>query len=206
MSERKTKTLSTGARIVDGLRWRLGRVGIHIMAFVTIREGATAEKELPADPAFTFCELVESDIDELIRLEPEYSRERILGWFGHGDLCFGLRDGSRLVAKGWCDLKEVNFLPVHRKLESGEAYMFGAYSDPAYRGRNLAPVLRSACFAELRKRGFTRFYSHSDYFNVAARRFKQKLGAVEEDLRIQVRLGDKWSRTFTVRRYVHQQG
>jgi len=62
-------------------------------------------------------------------------------------------------------------------------------------------MLRSACYAELRKRGFTRFYSHSDYFNTAARRFKQKLGAVEEDLKIQVRLSDKWSRTFTVWRY-----
>jgi len=201
MSQRKSTTLSLGARIIDGVRWRLGRVGIHITAFVTIREDATATKKLPADPAFTFCELVEADTDELIRLEPEYSRERILGWFGHGDRCFGLRDGSRLVAKGWCDLQEVNFPPAHRKLERGEVYMFGAYSDPAYRGRNLAPMLRSACYAELRKRGFTRFYSHSDYFNMAARRFKQKLGAVEEDLKVQVRLSDKWSRTFTVWRY-----
>jgi GNAT superfamily N-acetyltransferase len=201
MSTRRSSELSLGARIVDGIRWRLGHLGLYITPFIMIREGARETEPFPLVSPFSFCALSEIDVDELVRLEPEYDREKLLDWFASGKLCFGLRDGPRLVAKTWCDVKEVNYLPAWRKLESNEAYLFAAYSDPEYRGRNLAPMLRAASYESLRQKGFDRFYSFSEYFNLPARRFKQKLGAVEEDLRIEVRLGRFWSRTFVVKHY-----
>ncbi len=44
------------------------------------------------------------------------------------------------------------------------------------------------------------FYSHTHYFNLAARRFKAKLGATDEALRVHVRLGSGAGKTLTLRR------
>jgi ribosomal protein S18 acetylase RimI-like enzyme len=111
-----------------------------------------------------------------------------------------VKDGSCIVAKMWCDLEEFNFPTCFRKLESHEAYLFNAYTDPTVRGHSLAPFMRQQCYAALRARGRDTFYSYTDYFSTASRRFKQKLGAVDESLRVHVSLFGRLSRTFTLRR------
>ena len=155
---------------------------------------------VPVESEFVFAEITEANIKELVELEPETIAEKHLERFRQGKLCFGLWHGPRLVAKAWCDVDEINSPWGPARLGPGEAYFFWAYSDPAYRGRNLAPALRLACYAELRRRGYSRFFSYSEYFNRPARRFKQKLGAVEQDVRLHVDLFGRWSRTFTLRR------
>ena len=201
MSVRQSPKFGLRHRVFHGIRWRLGRIGIHTTLFVTIREGGIPLEPMPAADQFSLSELTAANIDELFQLDPEFSRAQMSELFRRGKLCFGLREGSRLVAKTWCDLEEVTYELAPRQLQDGEAYLFAAYSDPAYRGRSLAPILRSACYVELRRRGFSRLFSYSDYFNLPARRFKKKLGAVEEDLRIHFDLFGKWSRTLTLKRY-----
>ena len=201
MSSQGSPDLSFGARVVDGILWRLGRVGIRITPFISNREGLGELDPVDIDGAFEFCELTEADIDDLVSLDPNHSAARLLEQFRQGKLCFGLRDGSRLVAKTWCDLDEVHSEVGPRKLNEGEAYLFTAYTDPEYRGRKLAPMLRSACCRELRRRRVSSFYSYSLYFNLPARRFKKKLGAVEEELKVHINLFQKWSRTLTIKTY-----
>ena len=166
--------------------------------FVGIREGAlNADPTQPSEP-FIFAELTAADAADFDLLsDPKDDSATALERFGRGNLCFGIRDGSRLVAKTWCDLEQVTYYYCRRKLDPGEVYLFAAYADPAYRGRGLAPMMRSACYAELRRRGFSRFYSYSEYLNLPARRFKSKLGAVEENLKIHCDFHGKWSRTLT---------
>jgi hypothetical protein len=65
----------------------------------------------------------------------------------------------------------------------------------------LTPFMRQQCYAALRARGRDSFYSYSDYFNAASRRFKKKLGAVDESLFVHVTLFGRLTRTFTLRRY-----
>jgi len=201
MNSKDLPDLSLGARIVDGILWRLGRIGIRITPFIGVREGVADVDPPRIGDGFEFRELTEADIDDLAELDPLVGREQLLQQFRQGKLCFGLRHGPRLVAKTWCGLGEVHSEVGHRTLKDDEAYLFTAYTDPAYRGRNLAPMLRSAVCAELRRRGVTSFCSYSLYFNLPARRFKQKLGAREEDLRVHIDLFQKWSRTLTIRKY-----
>lgn len=179
------------------MRW----IGIRIHPFLTVREGETPVNLDQTHDAFSFGFLTAADIEELVRFEPGPGRDRFLKLFREGKLCYGVRDGSPVVAKMWCDLKEFNFAPNYRKLADDEVYIFGAYVHPDYRGENLAPVMRAACYASLRKMGRTRFYSFTDYFNSAARRFKAKLGARDEALRLHIDLFGKWSKTLTLRRY-----
>jgi len=81
--------------------------------------------------------------------------------------------------------------------------LFGAYTDPSYRGQNLAPLMRLNCYAALRAIGRDTIFSYTDYSNTVARRFKQKLGAVDESLRVHVTAFNRFSRTFTLRKYTN---
>lgn len=184
-------------RFLRGMR----RLGFTVIPFLTVREGETpsslgvATAELPSRFADT------ADIDALLKLQPSQRREEVANWLADGKKCFIVEDGAKIVAKMWCDLDAFSYPPSYRPLENDEAYLFAAYADPAYRGRNLAPLMRASCYEALRRIGRTRFYSYTDYFNLPARRFKAKLFARDEALRVHVDLWGRWSRTFTLRRY-----
>ena len=83
------------------------------------------------------------------------------------------------------------------RLEQDEAYLFGAYVFPAYRGRRIAPLVRYRAYQELQKIGRCRLYSITLAFNASSRRFKQKLLAEEIELRLQI--GLKFWKTFDIR-------
>ena len=201
MSARKSKGLRFRARIFPAIFRRLRRIGITVEPFLTVREGEKPTGFDPTNSAFGFGFLAEEDNDELIQFDKDVSHEELCERFREGKLCYGVRDGPVLVAKMWCDLNEFSFPPNFRKLEDDEVYLFAASARPYYRGQNVAPLMRSACYASLQKIGRTRFYSYSDYFNTPARRFKEKLGARDEALKLHVGLFGKWSKTMTVKRY-----
>lgn len=177
------------------------RLGVTVDAFITVREGESPSASFDADDSLTFGFLTASDIDEMLRLEPHSDRTKQLERFADGKLCYGVKDGSQVIAKMWCDLEEYNYKPNYRKLSEDEAYLFSAYADPARRGQNLAPLMRVACYTALNKRGRTRFLSFTNYFNNSARRFKSKLGARNEELRLYVELFGLWSTTVTMKVY-----
>lgn len=184
------------AAIMRRLRW----IGIRMEIFLTVREGETLV-EVAQPNAFSFAFLTVADVDDLVRLEPGTDRQKLIDWFQQGKLCYGIRDQSRLIAKMWCDLDEFNYPPNYRRLGSDEVYLYAAFADPEYRGHSLAPMMRAKGYEALRELGRNKFYSYTDFFNTAARRFKAKLGARNEALRIYLELFGKWSKTFTVRRW-----
>ena len=188
MSDQVAKKRSIRKRILPAVFRRVRKIGIGIVPFVTVREGEGPTNYENTNAALSFGFLAVDDIDELARLEPGVERDMLCNWFSEGKLCFGVRDGSAIVAKMWCDLNEFNFPPSFRKLAADEAYLFAAYAHPDYRGQNLAPFMREACYATLREMGRDRFYSYTDYYNATARRFKEKLGARNEALRLYIDL------------------
>ena len=188
-------------RLLSALLRRMTWIGIRIDLFITVREAETPVEIAQPPDAYNFSYLTAADVDDLIRLEPGADRERLNTWFREGKLCYGVRDSSRLVAKMWCDLDEFSYQPNYRKLVADEVYLYAAFADPEYRGHGLAPQMRAAVYASLREMGYKKFYSYTDFFNTAARRFKAKLGAQEEALRIHLDLFEKWSTTLTLRRY-----
>ena len=201
MNRAVSKAKHLPARLLLGLLRRLKKIGIVIDLFITVRESEQQVEQTKAQHNFRLDFLSEDDFDELLRLDMNNDRQELTTWFQKGILCFGVWDQTRLVAKMWCDPNEFDFPPNYRKLEADEVYLFAAYSDPDYRGQGLAPLMRSAGYAALREKGKNRFYSYTDYFNAAARRFKEKLGARNELLRLHFGLFGKWSKTVTLRRY-----
>jgi GNAT superfamily N-acetyltransferase len=193
-------------RSVGSLLRLLGRIGIRINPFLVVREGnAVADATLPdvasdAD-GLQFAVAGPEQIDALLRLQRSHTHASISDWFDAGKLCFLASAGDQVVALMWCDLTAFNYPPHFRALAADEAYLFAALADPAFRGRSVAPALRRFCYQELRRRGIERFYSYTDWLNVPARRFKAKLGARDEALRVGVDLWGRWRGTFTLRRY-----
>lgn len=180
-------------RLLGSILWRLTRCGIHMSIILMTQENAqgTQTSDLPAD--LEVSELTPTDIDDLLALQPDVTREQFIAEFDAGRLCFGLRHHGVLVGKVWCDLHAVNEPAIYRPLGPDEAYLFAAYTAPAFRGRNIAPALRTACYRALRARGKTLIWSFSNYHNGAARQFKKKLGAIEGPVQIHVDLFRRWS-------------
>jgi len=179
----------------------LRRIGIRIDPFLVVREGETPIDTDYDENAYTFGFLAEADLAIIARLQPEFSREKASDWLRMGRLCYGVKNGSRLVANMWCDLVEFNHPPNYRLLSDDEVYLFAGYTHPEFRGHNLAPKMRAACYEALRTMGRSRFYSYTDFYNTAARRFKAKLNARDEMLRLHVDLFGKYSKTLTLKRF-----
>lgn len=201
MSTHEPPKLPFRKRIAPGILRRLRRIGLHVEPFLVVCEGDELADLDSSQVDYHFGFLTEADIDELVRLEPKLARDRLREWFREGKLCFGVKDGSRVIAKMWCDTQAFNFPPNFRELAADEVYLYAAHVDPAYRGHDLAPMMRAACCDALKKMGRTKFLSYTDYYNYPARRFKAKLGARDESLRLHVNLFGRWSKTFTLKQY-----
>lgn len=201
MSTHHAAKQSFRSRVVPGILRRLRRIGVVVEPFLVVREGEQAVDPDLSKTDYDFGFLTEADIDELIRLEPNPTCETVREWFREGKLCFGVKDGPRVLAKMWCDIKSFNYPPNFRELAGDEVYLYAAYADPAYRGRNLVPMMRDACYASLRQMGRVKFLSYTEYYNYAARRFKAKLGARDEVLRLHLGLFGLWSKTMTLKHY-----
>ena len=195
---KSAKSKPVKARIFRAVLRRLRSAGLHVEPFFTVHEGKSDQPLPPSTDTFTFGFLGAADFDELVQFERSESRNTLKAWIDDGKRCFAARHGGKLAATMWCDFQEFNFQPHYRQLQDDEVYLFAAYAHPDYRGMNLAPNLRMSCYQALREIGYTRFCSYTEYFNVAARRFKQKLGAENEQLRLHVCLFDRWCRTFTL--------
>jgi GNAT superfamily N-acetyltransferase len=199
VSPSKSKRPPVKILIFPAILRRLRKIGIHLEPFFTVREGGQI---LPTKSSnFRFDFLAENDFEALVEFSRSEERQVLRSWLDQGKRCFVAWDGSRMIANMWCDFEEFNFPPNYRRLDEDEVYLFAAFAHPDYRGQNLAPQMRNRCYAALRSLGRSRFYSYTDYFNVPARRFKEKLGARNETLRLYVRLFGRWSRTITLRTY-----
>lgn len=196
---RKKKLKYAIRRIPLFVLYVLRKIGIRITPLLVVR-GSDEVKKLDAGTFHMGFEGADS-IDEILVVEPGSDRSELSGCFTEGNLCYGVREGKRLIAKMWCDLEAFHYPLANRRLEKGEAYLYAACVLDEYRGQDIAVVMASECCNALREMGFTRFYSTTFYFNYAARRFKEKRGSTNESLELHIDLFGKWSRTWTLKRY-----
>ncbi|MGD8346201.1 MAG: GNAT family N-acetyltransferase [Lysobacterales bacterium] len=183
--------------VLSAIGTAMTRLGIRAQLFLVVREGVgTAEEPLP-NTALECGWLDRKDIEQVHALEPWRSRSRVESWFEKGQRVFGVKDDERLVGRTVCDLANFSMDGLQRPLESDEAYLHSACVDPEYRGRGIAPLMRGACYRALREDGYRRFYSVTKYLNQPARRFKRKLGAIEEALLFYIEFFNRWRWTFT---------
>ncbi len=192
-------------RIPPHLLYLLTKIGMKVSPFLTVREKGAPPDFDPTTSPYRLGFESSANIDEILEIEPGSNRDEVSRWFDEGKLCFGVRDGSRLIAKMWCDLEALNHPPAYRLLDSDEAYLFAACVDNDYRGQSIAPLMRSACCVALCQMGRSRFCSFTDFYNLPARRFKRRMHAEDEALFVHMDLFGKWARTWRVKRYNQSQ-
>jgi len=191
-----------GSRVVRRLVNLAARLGVQAELFFVTAEGAAPVGEpIRIDSRYTAGWAGPDDIPELVRVEPGTPAALCAERLRSGLRCFAIKDGTRIVAKMWCEMDECRDPAWRRPLDDDEAYLFNAYTDPSLRGQNLAPAMRQQCYAALRAIGRTRVFSCTDYTNIAARRFKRKLGAVDEALCLWLARPGQSGRTFVLRRW-----
>jgi len=200
MKGQKRSSAPFSVRIIPAILRRLKYIGIHLEPFFTVREGENI-RALNDSEGYRYAFIDEHEFDSLVAFERKEDRDTLQTWISTGKRCFAVWDDDKIIAVMWCDFEAFSFAPNHRVLGDDEVYLYAAYSDPNYRGQNIAPNMRLQCYSSLQAMGYKRFYSYTDFFNVAARRFKTKLGARNEQLRFHYRLFGLWSNTVTLRTY-----
>ncbi|MDA0678950.1 MAG: hypothetical protein O3A13_08330 [Proteobacteria bacterium] len=201
MNQKKSIRLPLRARIAPAILRRAKWIGFTIDPFITVSEGESACDSKSTAYEFEYRFITRDEIPLLVNFSPNGGLKKMQSAWDDGKKCYTAWDGQRLAAKMWCDFREYNFRPNYRLLEDDEVYLYAAHTHPDYRGSNLAPELRLRCYDSLRKLGRTRFYSVTVYYNSAARRFKEKIGARNELLRLHISLFGRWSKTITLKKY-----
>lgn len=153
---------------------------------------------------YHFSEVGPDQVEGIAGLDPNAdSRTSVLQQFRLGRRCFALRHQGRIVAASWCDMQEINFTPLRRRLEHHEAYLYRTETLYDYRGRDVAVFLRSKVYDLLLADDIGVLYSYTDYFNHPAVRFKEKIGARVLFIGFHVRLfGSIWKNWILTRKSV----
>jgi len=168
---------------------RLAKLGLLIYPYFYVDEPVRAHPRLGAD--LEARELHEADVP-LIAALPERPRDpaRIRAVMRVGT-CLAIFEHGELVAYSWfrrdylsggAGFDRVCALPADC------AYLFDAFVCRRARGRNVAVLLRNQVLSRLAEQGVKYAFSISLAFNRSTRRFKSKLGAVEVELRLYLRL------------------
>ena len=119
-----------------------------------------------------------------------------------GYRCFALKYNDEIMTYMWCNLMKCHGVYPF-PLKEDEAYLSGAYTFRAYRGKNLAPFLRYQLYQHLNKLGRTKFYSFTEVFNTPAIKFKNKIKAKPLKIILSIKLFDKYGWTFMTRSPKH---
>ena len=115
--------------------------------------------------------------------------------------CWGIKFQDQLAAYTWCNFKRCHDNLIPFDLNANEVYLFDAYTDKSFRGKNIAAYLRFYCYCKLEEMGYKRFYSITAYFNSPARKFKQKLHAKPVIFGAYVELKGQYSKTWILKTF-----
>ena len=138
-----------------------------------------------------FLFLLHEDVQGLDRIEGRIvTAQSMQDNLNRGHKCLGLKINGNIAAFTWCRFDIFDFPRTKGfALRENEAYLYDMYVLRAYRGLNIAPLLRYSCYKELTKIGRTVLYSFSDVSNRPAIRFKKKLDARIMGLYLYIRIG-----------------
>ena len=181
---------------------RLNVIGITITPLYLTQEFLFDEKDLILRPELdpiTMTFLSSTEVKKIY----DYPESREMGlenrtFLEEGCLCFALKYNDEIAAYMWCDLLRCHgFYPFF--LQADEAYLFGAYTFKAYRGKNLAPFLRNQVYKHLNQLGRTKIYSLTDILNTPAIKFKKKLKAKPLKIIINIKFFNKYNWNILMR-------
>lgn len=113
------------------------------------------ETDVPLD--FSFLAL--DDIVEIAAFRPNLGVPGVRARFARGDRCFCARHDGRIVSLSWIatNMAPIEYLGARCALPPGAIYHFDRYTDPALRGRGIAPATGSRLCRALAEEGFDTF-------------------------------------------------
>jgi hypothetical protein len=185
---------------------KLAVVGIKIDPYYVTQEFHLDEMDRHLNPQL---QPIQADFLSFSEIEKIYSHPESK-WLNvekrknleDGCLCFGLKWNNEIVAYTWCNLSrchEVYPFP----LKEDEAYLTGAFTFKAYRGKNLAPFMRYRLNRHLYRIGRTKIYSLTHVFNTPAIKFKTKIKAKPLKIILSIKLFKKYDWKFMIRSPKH---
>jgi hypothetical protein len=97
-----------------------------------------------------------SDTAEIALLRPALGAAGATRRLARGDRCFGTRYQGRLVSLTWIsvDAARIEYLGLVVPLPAGVAFQHDRFTDPALRGRRIAPAAGSQLFRALADEGY----------------------------------------------------
>lgn len=151
---------------------------IEITPYYIVREQADAANPPVASapmPGLDAGWLESKALGEVLHLEGKgIMLDELQKRAADGHRCFVAKLESRVIAKMWCNLRELHSPPCQFALQDDEVYLYAAHTEPGHQGKGIAPFLREKCYKALAKEGMTNFYSYTEYFNILAKKIQEK--------------------------------
>ena len=191
--------------ILRKISGKLARIGLAFKLYYVFKEGLfDGEKEFSLkskDYEITF--LTPEDVQSLDCIEGrDITTLDMHNQISQGHKCLGIKINGKIAGFTWCRFDVFAYPPSKGfTLRENEAYLYDMYVLNAYRGINLAPLLRYRCYQELANIGRTVLYSVSLIPNAPAIRFKKKLDARILSLGLYVKLGKTFRWDWKLRTY-----
>jgi ribosomal protein S18 acetylase RimI-like enzyme len=196
------EALSKAVAIRRELGWRvlfwriLGFLGFRRV--VLFRRGieATARIQPPEEPV-EFGRLQREALGDYLDFRPDADPSDLEERFEAGDACHVARTNGRIVAARWSSTREVSigYLGHRSELPPGEAYLYDAYTTPAFRRRGIAVALSRHIFMLLHGQGVRNMLSAADPANPAGSGFNRSTGTPVATL---IALGRRHRRVLTL--------
>ena len=194
--------------VLFSMRNLLSRIGIDIEPYYWVKEGHIRYSY----PSIKGNEK-EFSIKKLDFLESKQVLSKSSGMGHHvkklkenienGQFCIGLFHKDNIAAYMFIDVNDFTYRGKVFKLKDNEAYLLNMYTFEEYRGRNLAPYLRSKCYDLLKEKGIVNIFSITSYFNNSSKKFKRKLNAQNLNLVLSITLFKSFQKHFLLKTYKH---
>lgn len=182
---------------------RIARLGLVIYPYFVVEEPVRARRQFEGIEGLQTRVLHREDVPLLASL-PERPRDgaSIRALMGEAT-CVAILENGELLGYSWYRRDFLGSgLVAYRMiaLPADCAYLFDMFVCRKARGRNVAALLRNEVHRNLAAQGVKHAFSISLAFNRSTRRFKAKLGAVEVELRLHLRLKPFAGLDFRMRR------
>ena len=174
-------------------------LGETVYRRMVLMERLLAEPVSPVTPGLrvTIGLLDEAEAGEYCDFRPGADLLDVRRRLGAGQWCFVARHEGRIVQAGWAVARRarIDYLDREIDLAPDEVYIYGSYTAPDSRGRNLAPAQRTEAVRFLRDAGYRRLVAAVFPENKAGFRPLEKIGCRRFGVMGYVKVG-RWRRDF----------
>jgi ribosomal protein S18 acetylase RimI-like enzyme len=180
------------------LFWRvLGAIGIRRVVLFR-RDVDLVARRPPIPEAVSFDRLRREAAGEYLEFRLDADPSELARRLDAGDDCHIARANGRIVSARWSSRREVRiaYLGYASALAPGQAYLYGAYTAPAFRQRGIAGELSRHAVAVLHEEGVRELLSAADPANPAGTGFNRSTGTPIATL---VAIGRRRQRHLTLR-------